>query len=407
MLQFPMPTLSSRISNLPISSIRKLIPLADKAKRDGVSIYHLNMGQPDVKSPDVMIQSLQNWTQNPIPYAPSGGTPEYIAALEEYYHSLGHSFVTKEMILGTIAGSEAINIAMFATCEPGDEIIVFEPFYSSYLTSAQLFDVKLVPVDTRIEDGFHLPDKEIIEGAITQKTKAILYSSPANPTGVVYTKDEIQQLIDIVKKHNLYLLADEVYREYIFTEIPHTSILTYMQEIPEQAVLIDSLSKRYNLCGARLGSLLTMNTELLKGALKFAMSRLSGGIIDQYVGSQLTKVPEEYIQGIQQEYKTRRDVMFEGLKSIEGVTVTLPEGAFYMMVELPVDDAEAFCVWLLEEFRDNNETVMMAPGYGFYLDPVKGKKQVRIAYVLEVSQLKRSIELLKKALKEFQEKQKM
>lgn len=398
---YAMPPLSSRISTLPISSIRKLIPLADKAKRHGVTIYHLNMGQPDVKSPDVMIQSLQNWTQNPIPYAPSGGTPEYISALVEYYHKLDYGFVKNEMILGTIAGSEAINMAMFATCEPGDEIIVFEPFYSSYLTSAQLWDVKLVPVETRIEDGFHLSDEQTIEAAITDKTRAILYSSPANPTGVVYTKSEVQQLINIVKRQNLFLLADEVYREYVFGTTSHTSILTFMEEIPEQAILIDSLSKRYNLCGARLGALVSMNQDLLKGALKFAMSRLSGGIIDQHVGAQLTKVPDEYIQGIQQEYKARRDVMYEGLQSIEGVKVTLPEGAFYMMVELPVSDAEEFCVWLLEEFRDSNETVMMAPGYGFYMDPMKGKKQVRIAYVLEIPQLKRSIEILKKALKEY------
>lgn len=396
-----MKSLSNRIKNLPISSIRKLIPLADEAKSDGVSIYHLNMGQPDVKSPDVMISALKGWTQNPIAYAPSGGTAAYIQALTEYYQKLGFPFISGRNIIGTIAGSEAINMAMFAVCDPGDEILIFEPYYSSYLTSAQLWDVSLVPIPTRIEDGFHLPDVSKIEALITEKTKAILYSSPSNPTGTVYTKQEVNLLIDLVKKHNLFLIADEVYREYTFIDRPHVSILEYMQEIPEQAILIDSLSKRYNLCGARLGSIVTLNSEVLKGVLKFAMSRLSGGLIDQYIGAQLTKVPNTYITEIQQEYQKRRDVMYEGLKDIPGIRVALPEGAFYIMAELPVSDAEAFCVWLLKEFRDNNETVMMAPGYGFYKNPDDGKKMVRVAYVLEIPQLKRSLELLAKALKEY------
>jgi len=396
-----MKSLSKRINNLPISSIRKLIPIADEAKKEGMTIYHLNMGQPDVKSPEVMISALKNWTQNPIAYAPSGGTTEYLEALEEYYQKLSFDFIDKKNIIGTIAGSEAINMAMFAVCDPGDEILIFEPYYSSYQTSAQLWDITLVPIPTKIEDGFHMPSMSEIESLITEKTKAILYSSPSNPTGTVYKKDEIQLLINIVKKHNLYLVADEVYREYTFVDRPHVSILEYMKNIPEQAILVDSLSKRYNLCGARLGSLVTLNSDILKGSLKFAMSRLSGGLIDQYIGAQLTKVSDEYIQEIQKEYRKRRDVMYEGLKTIPGINVTLPEGAFYIMAELPVDDAEAFCIWLLKEFRDNGETVMMAPGYGFYKNPEDGKKMVRIAYVLEIPQLERSIELLKKALEEY------
>ncbi|QQS44577.1 pyridoxal phosphate-dependent aminotransferase [Candidatus Roizmanbacteria bacterium] len=396
-----MKSLSKRINNLPVSSIRKLIPLADRAKKEGVSIYHLNMGQPDVKSPDVMISALQNWNQNPIAYAPSGGTPEYLQALVHYYYQLGFSFIKSEHIIGTIAGSEAINMAMFAVCDPGDEILIFEPYYSSYQTSAQLWGITLVPIPTKIEAGFHLPDTEEIESRITEKTKAILYSSPSNPTGTVYQKEEIKLLIDLIKKHNLFLIADEVYREYIFIDRPHVSILDYIQDIPDQGILIDSLSKRYNLCGARLGSLITLNEGILKGALKFAMSRLSGGLIDQYVGSQLTRVPDGYIKEIQTEYRKRRDTMYAGLSAIPDVKVTLPEGAFYIMAELPVDNAEAFCIWLLEEFRDNNETVMMAPGYGFYKNPEDGKKMVRIAYVLEIPSLERSIELLKKALREY------
>lgn len=396
-----MKTHSNRITNLPVSSIRKLIPLADEAKKQGTIIYHLNMGQPDVKSPEVMIDALKSWNQNPISYAPSGGTPEYLSALEQYYHGLGFQFISIQNIIGTIAGSEAINMAMFATCDPGDEILVFEPYYSSYQTSAQLWGVNLVPIQTDITQGFHLPDRDTIESQITPKTKALLYSSPGNPTGTVYTSDEVKLLKDIVKKHNLYIIADEVYREYAFIDRPHVSLLEFMQEIPDQAILIDSLSKRYNLCGARLGCLVSLNTELLKSALKFAMSRLSGGLIDQHIGAQLTKVPETYIEEIQEEYRLRRDLMYKGLQSIPGVTVSLPEGAFYIMAELPVEDAEAFCIWLLEEYRDNNETVMMAPGYGFYKNPEAGKKQVRIAYVLEKPKLQRTIEILTKALRAY------
>jgi len=396
-----MKQVSKRIQNLPISSIRKLIPLSDKAQENGVQIYHLNMGQPDVKTPTVMIHALNTWNTNPIAYAPSGGTKEYIYALKQYYNKLGFKEVATKDILGTVAGSEAINMALYATCDEGDDVLVFEPFYSSYKTSAQLWNVNLVAVPTEIKDGFHLPLTEEIERYITPKTKAILYSNPSNPTGTVYTKDEVEMLVSIAKDYNLYLISDEVYREYSFVERPHESILQYLQTIPQQAILIDSLSKRYNLCGARLGALVSLNQKVIKGCLAFAMSRLSGGLIDQHVGSQLTKVPKEYIPTIQQEYRRRRDVLYKGLKEIEGVTVTQPEGAFYIMAKLPVDDAEQFCIWLLEKFRDNNETVMLAPGYGFYADPEKGKKMVRLAYVLEIPQLKRSVKLLKKALDQY------
>lgn len=399
-----MSIVSSRIQSLPVSSIRKLIPLADKAKKEGVKIYHLNIGQPDVKTPEVMIDSLKNWTQNPIEYAPSGGTKAYLEALLSYYHGLGFNFLTTKNILGTIAGSEAINMAIFAVCDPGDEILVFEPFYSSYKTSAEMFGVKLVPVETKISEGFHLPTDDEIVKNVTPRTKAILYSSPCNPSGVVYNQSEVTRLIEIVRKLNLFLIADEVYREYSFVDRPHISILSYMESFPDRTILIDSLSKRYNLCGARLGNLVTLNPDILSGSLKYAMSRLSGGLIDQHVGAQLVHVKKEYTEKMQAEYMLRRDTVYEALKLIDGVIVTKPEGAFYIMVELPVDDAEKFSVWLLEEFRDNNETVMLAPGYGFYVDVEKGKKQVRIAYVLEVPQLERAIELINMALEQYNQK---
>ncbi len=393
--------ISHRASQLPVSSVRKLLPLAYKAKERGVQIYHLNIGEPDLPSPSVMIDALQRWTQNPISYAPSGGTKEYINALLGYYSQLGFSYLKPEQLIGTIGSSEAIYMALFSTCNPGDEVLVFEPFYSSYATSAKLVNIKLNPVETTVGMGFHLPSKQVIERAITSKTKAILFSNPCNPTGTVYSKDEIEMLVKIAKEHNLFLISDEVYREYLFVDRPHTSLLSYLKKMPELGVVVDSLSKRYNLCGSRLGVFISMNRELLTSAMRIAMSRLSGGIIDQHIGAQLTKVPADYISRVQQEYKERRDLMYEGLKAIPGITVAKPEGAFYIMAGLPVKNSEQFCIWLLETYRNNNETVMLAPGNGFYATPEKGRHKVRIAYVLQKEKLKRSLELLADALKRY------
>ncbi len=393
--------ISKRAQQLPVSSVRKLLPLAFKAKEQGVQIYHLNIGEPDIKTPEVMIDALKNWKQNPISYAPSGGTKEYIDALLSYYNSLGFPFLNKNQLIGTIGSSEAIYMALFSTCNAGDEVLVFEPFYSSYATSAKLVDISFVSVETTVGNGFHLPDKETIIKYITPKTKAILYSNPCNPTGAVYTPEEIEMLVTIAKEYNLFLIADEVYREYLFVERSHISLLTYMQKIPELGIVVDSLSKRYNLCGSRLGVFISMNTELLTSAMRIAMSRLSGGLIDQYIGQQLTKVPKGYIPSVQMEYKERRDIMYEGLKAISGITVARPEGAFYIMASLPVEDSEQFCIWLLEKYRKDNTTVMLAPANGFYGTPGKGKQEVRIAYVLEKDKLKKSLELLSDALKQY------
>ena len=389
------------MQNLPISSVRRLTPYANAAKAEGAKVYHLNIGAPDLKSPAEMIEALRNWDTNPIDYAPSEGTKGYLEALLWYYHKLGHQFLKISDILGTTAGSEALNIAMLACCDPGDEILVFEPFYSNYAAIASMWGVNLVPVETTLEEGFHLPSRMAIERKISLKTKAILYCSPGNPTGTVYTKDEIELLVDIAKEHNIFLISDEVYREYVFTGTPATSLLSYMQQIPDLAIVMDSLSKRYSICGARLGCLISLNKDVVKGGLKFAMSHLSAGLVDQYIGSQLTRVPDSYISGIQQEYLLRRDTMYNGLKEIEGVKVTLPEGAFYIFAALPVEDAEDFCIFLLEKYRDNGETVMLAPGNGFYGTPGKGAATVRFAYVLEVPKLKRALELLKGALKAY------
>lgn len=366
-----------------------------------MKIYHLNIGDPDIKTPKVMIDVLRNWSINPIRYANSSGESEFIQALRSYYNGLGFTQIKESDILATVGGSEAVVMAMYATCGPGDEILVFEPFYSNYATCAKFCDIKLVPVETTIKNGFHLPDRKVIEEKITRKAKAILVCSPNNPTGAIYTRKEYKILVEIAKEKNLFLISDEVYREYIFGNIKHTSVLEFLNEIPEQIILLDSLSKRYSLCGARLGILMSLNQEVIKGTLKLAQGRLSGGIIDQMVGAKLTRVPKSYIEKVRQEYEKRRDVLYEGLSKIKGVFLTKPEGAFYTMVSLPVENAEDFSIYLLKDFRDKNETVMLAPGEGFYGTKNQGLNQVRIAYVLNTRDLKRCIEIIDKALQKY------
>lgn len=365
-------------------------------------MYHLNIGDPDIKTPDVMIDVLKKWDKNPIPYSPSQGELVFLDALKIYYHRLGYSFLDTKHIQVTTGGSEAISLTFFSVCNPGEEVIVFEPLYANYNSFAVKEGVTLVPVMTRLEDGFHLPKRQDIEKKITEKTKAILISNPNNPTGTVYTKKEMDMLVDIVKKHNLFFLSDEVYREFVYDGKSHVSLLLYMKDIPKQAVLLDSLSKRYSLCGARLGSIVSLNEELMAGVLRIGQGRLASGYIDQMMASKLTEVPSSYTKNVQIEYQKRRDVLFEEMGNVQGVTLPpKPEGAFYAIVGLPVDGAEDFCRFLLTTFRDNNETVMLAPASGFYATPNCGKNEVRIAYVLNCDSIKRSVEIIKKALKEY------
>ena len=348
-----------------------------------------------------MIDVLKNWDKNPISYAQSQGQPEFINALKTYYHRLGFKFLTTENIQVTTGGSEAISMAMFSVCEPGDEIIVFEPFYTNYNSYAAVNGIKFLPILTRSKNGFHLPSKKVIENKITKKTKAILYCSPNNPTGTVYTRKEIKMLVDIAKKHGLFLIADEVYREFTYDNQKHTSLLSYMRQIPQQAILLDSLSKRYSLCGARLGMLISLNKEITDGVLRIAQGRLSSGFIDQEMATKLTEIPKSYFKAVHDEYEKRRDILYEGLRKIPGVFVVKPEGAFYVIVQLPVKNAEDFCQWLLTDFRLNNETVMLAPASGFYATKNLGTNEVRIAYVLNTEDLKRSINILQQALRDY------
>jgi aspartate aminotransferase len=399
------PTVSERLIRVPASPIRKLVPFANAAKKEAIHVYHLNIGDPDIQTPDVMIKALRTWDKNPISYSSSQGEPVFLDALVWYYHSLGFSFIRPNHIQVTTGGSEAISMALFSVANPGDDVLIFEPFYTNYNSYAAVHSVRLVPIPTDIQNGFHLPTKDVIEKSMTSKTKAILICSPNNPTGTVYTKAEMDMLVDIVTDHGLYLLSDEVYREFVYDGITHVSLLSYMQDIPKQAIVLDSLSKRYSLCGARLGMLVSLNDELMQRVLYIAQGRLSSGLIDQIMASHLTEVPKTYVDSTQKEYKKRRDVLYDGLRKIPGVVIHKPEGAFYAIVGLPIDDAEDFAKYLLTTFRDNNETVMVAPAAGFYATPGCGKNEIRIAYVLNEKALRRSIDILRNALKAYNRKQ--
>jgi aspartate aminotransferase len=392
---------STRLLSVPASPIRKLVPLATAAKKSGVKVYHLNIGDPDIKTPAVMIKAVREWNIDPVGYSQSQGEPVFLEALKWYYHKIGYKFIDIPNIQVTSGGSEGISMALFATCEPNDEVIVFEPFYANYNTYAVVNGVRLVPVRTSIKNGFHLPSKFEIEKHITKKTKAILICSPGNPTGTVYTKEEMDELVSIAVKHKLFLLSDEVYREYTYDGRKQVSLLAYMQKYPSQMIVLDSMSKRYSLCGARLGAIISLNPDVMAGVLRMGQGRLSSGLIDQIVASKLTQVPVTYMKGIYKEFNNRRDVLYAGLKKIPGVVTPKPEGAFYAIVGLPVADTEHFCSWLLTDFRDKGETVMVAPASGFYATKGLGKNEVRIAYVINTKDLTRAIELLSLALKQY------
>ena len=399
-----MSTVSKRLLNVPASPIRKLVPLAQAAKKSGVKVYHLNIGDPDIETPQPMMNVLAGWRTNPIGYSQSQGEPVFLSSLKTYYHRLGATYIDIPNIQVTSGGSEAISMAMFAICEQGDEVVVFEPFYANYNTYAVVNGVNLVPIRTSIADAFHLPKASDIEKRITKRTKAILICTPNNPTGTVYTKKEMDMLVNIAKKHGLFFLSDEVYREYAYDGKKQVSLLSYMKNIPRQAILLDSMSKRYNLCGVRLGVLVSLNEEVMAGVLRIAQGRLSSGIIDQVIASKLTEVSDAWMQKTHKEWEKRRDVLYGGLKKIPGVTIPRPEGAFYTIVGLPVSDSEDFCRWLLTDFRHNNETFMVAPAAGFYATKGLGKNEVRIAYVLNTKDLSRCIELLEIALMRYNKK---
>ncbi|MDK7674653.1 pyridoxal phosphate-dependent aminotransferase [Weeksella virosa] len=391
--------ISEKALQMPASPIRKLVPYADKAKSNGKKVFHLNIGQPDIDSPKAALEGLKNFDETIISYTHSEGTLAYREALANYFTNR-NIHLQPENFIATLGGSEALLMLFSIICNPNDEIIIPEPFYANYNGFTCNNEVKIVPVVSTIENGFALPSIEEFANKITDKTRAILICNPGNPTGYVYSKEELTQLKDLVLKHDLYLIADEVYAEYLYTDKEFTSILSF-DDLKENAIVIDSESKRFSLCGARSGALISRNETFLKAAMKFAQARLSPCEISQYIATQAHNNPGTYFEDCREEYLKRRDILVNGLNEIPGVFCPTPKGAFYCVAQLPVDNAEKFAIWLLEEFQDNQETVMVAPAAGFYSTPNSGLQEVRLAYVLNENDLKRSVELIKLALESY------
>jgi len=390
------PVISQRGLDTPSSPIRKLAPFAEEAKAAGRKVYHLNIGQPDIETPKEFFEAVKAFDNPVVAYNPSNGIPPFLRQLREYYHRRGLTQVKTEDIMVTTGGSEAVIFSMMAVTSPGDEIIALEPFYPNYNGFATMAGVKIVPVRTEASNGYRLPAAGEIEARITGKTKAILICTPNNPTGTVFNHEEMTVIKDIALKHGLFVLSDEVYREFAFDNAA-VSVLSF-PELAEHAIVMDSLSKRYSACGARIGCIVSKNQELMQTVLKFGQARLCPPTLEQVASAAVVEVGDKYFEGMINEYKSRRDVLYAGLTQIPGVEVKKPGGAFYMMVTFPVEDIEDFTKWLLSEYHDNGETVMMAPGPGFYATPGSGKQEARIAYVLKKEDLARAVEILKKAL---------
>ena len=395
-----MAKISEKAVQMPASAIRKLVPFADAAKKQGVKVYHLNLGQPDIKSPVCALDAVRNYSLENVSYSHSAGLMELRKGLvEKYYRKIGIDLTVDELIV-TVAGSESVNLALEITCNPGDEVIVLEPFYTNYNTFAFMNGLTLKAIPTDIRNGFQIPPIEEFEKAITDKTKAILVCNPGNPTGTQYSKESMLALGEIARKHDLFLLSDEVYREFCYTDEPHFSAMN-IPGLEQNVVLIDSVSKRYNLCGARVGCIVSHNKDVMTAAMKFAQARLCPPVLGQMAAIGALDTPDEYFEAVKEEYIKRRDFMINGLNRIEGVFTPLPMGAFYTIAELPVDDTEAFAKWMLESFRIDNETTMVTPAASFYKTPGKGKNHARIAYVLEVDDMKKALHILEEGLKAY------
>lgn len=395
-----MAQISNKAVQMPASAIRKLVPVADAAKKEGVKVYHLNLGQPDIKSPECALNAIKNFSQENVSYSHSAGLMELRKGLvEKYYRKLGIDITVDELIV-TVAGSESVNLALEITCNPGDEVIVLEPFYTNYNTFAFMNGLTLKAIPTDIRNGFQIPPIEEFEKAITDKTKAILVCNPGNPTGTQYSKESMLALGEIARKHDLFLLSDEVYREFCYTDEPHFSAMN-IPGLEQNVILIDSVSKRYNLCGARVGCIISHNKDVMAAAMKFAQARLCPPVIGQIASIGALDTPDEYFAAVKEEYIKRRDFMIEGLNKIEGVFTPLPMGAFYTIAELPVDDTESFARWMLESFRIDKETTMVTPAASFYKTPGQGKNHARIAYVLEVDEMKKALRILEEGLKAY------
>ena len=394
-----MPKISNRGIQMPSSPIRKLVPFAEQAKSEGAHVYHLNIGQPDIKTPEIALAAVKNNNISILAYSRSEGSDQYRSKLADYYKANQIEVEANDIIV-TTGGSEALQFVLGSIMDQKDEIIIPEPFYANYNGFSTAQGINVIPVVSKIENNFALPPISEFEKLITAKTKAVLICNPGNPTGYLYSKEEINQLEQLVIKHDLFLISDEVYREFCYDGYTHNSIMT-KQSLSDHAIMIDSVSKRYSMCGARIGCLVTKNKSVYSTALKFAQARLSPPTYAQIASEAALCTPDSYFQKVIKEYSNRRNILIEELQKIDGVKVATPRGAFYCIVELPIKNADDFAQWLLEKFRVNNETIMIAPAAGFYATEGLGKNQVRIAYVLKKAELISSVNILKEGLKVY------
>ncbi len=392
--------ISERICNMTFSPIRKLYPFGDKAKERGMEVLSLNIGQPDIETPPQFFEAFKSFDGKVLTYSNSRGLPELIDSFIQYYDKIGLHF-TEDNLVVTNGGSEALFFTLFSVCNDGDEIIIPEPFYSNYRSFTDMAHLKIIPVTTYGEDGFHLPSKDKFEEVITKKSRAILISNPVNPTGTVYTKEEIEMLGEICEENDLYLITDEVYREFVYGENEVYSPLE-IDSLQDKVIMVDSISKRYSACGARIGLIASKNLEVMDAVMKLAQARLCIPTLEQVAAATLVDTPDSYFENVKNEYELRRDTLYNGLKAIQGVDVIKPEGAFYMMARLPIKSAEHFCQWMLEEFNDMNTTVMMAPADGFYETKAMGENEVRLSYCINVDDLKRAVSIIEKGLIAYQ-----
>ncbi|SFC59125.1 aspartate aminotransferase [Flagellimonas taeanensis] len=397
-----MPSISEKGRQMPASPIRKLVPYAEAAKKRGIHVIHLNIGQPDIKTPKVALDAVRNHKIEVLAYSMTEGSETYREKIAAYYAKKDIHVTAKDIIV-TTGGSEALSFTMGTIMDAEDEIIIPEPFYANYNGFATAAGVKVVPIASSIDTNFALPPIAEFEKLITPQTKAILICNPGNPTGYLYSKEEIEQLATLVKKHDLFLIADEVYREFTYEGRQHYSILQ-VNGLEEHAIVVDSVSKRYSMCGARIGCIVSKNREVIQTALKFAQARLSPPTFAQIASEAALETPQDYFDDVIEEYVSRRNVLISELQQLEGVKVAVPQGAFYCVVELPVADADDFAQWLLEKFELDGNTVMVAPAAGFYATPGLGKNQIRIAYVLKKEQLVKAVHILGRALKEYNTK---
>jgi aspartate aminotransferase len=390
---------SQRLQNMAFSPIRKLNSYEELARKKGVKVYHLNIGQPDIETPKEFFDGIKNFKDSVLKYSNSQGINELIESFIKYYKGIGFEFLKNELMV-TNGGSEAVYFALMATCEAGDNVLVPEPYYSNYNSFFSLAGVNINAFETKAEEGFHLPQKEHITSKINSKTKAILISNPGNPTGVVYTKEELRLLADIAKEYDLFLISDEVYREFVYDNIKYTSALS-MEDLLPRLIIIDSISKRYSACGARIGIIASKNAELMREALKLCQSRLSSPTIEQYAAANLINTPTDYFEKVKIEYQKRRDILYDALINMPGVICKRPTGAFYIVVKLPVKDSEEFAKWLLTDYSYDNKTVMVAPAAGFYSTPGLGINEVRISYCINTHELKDAMIVFAKGLEQY------